>query len=158
MKKRVIILIVFLFAVLPLFKAYAFEFNPINIISDFELKDKNSMSLTAIGAFLEKYQSPLKDLTFDLNGAKKTATEIIYEAAQTHIISPKFILTKLDHEQCLIRGCEFLKDAVKFQRALDWAAGFGLCSGCSVNDPAIQKFRGFQNQVDALASVQNDYI
>ena len=138
--------------------AQDFIFNPNNIISDFELKDKNAMSFSAIQAFLNKYDSVLKNYTETVNGVVKTSAEIIYEASQTHIISPKFIVAKLDHEQCLIRGCEFLKDPVKLQKALDWATGFAVCSGCNLNDPKIQKYKGFANQVDALASVQNDYI
>ena len=134
----------------------AFNFDPANIITDFELKDKNSMSQNAIQAFLNKHNSVLKDLIFDASGTQKTAAEIIYQAAQQHIISPKFILTKLDQEQCLIRGCSFLKNSQKLQKALDWACGFSVCDSCkgSGND----KYRGFANQVDAVASVQNDYI
>lgn len=114
------------------------------------------MSQNAIQAFLNKHNSVLKDLTFDASGAQKTAAEIIYQAAQQHIISPKFILTKLDQEQCLIRGCSFLKNPQKLQKALDWACGFSVCDSCkgSGND----KYRGFANQIDAVASVQNDYI
>jgi len=149
-------IIIFIFAFVVPLKATAFNFNPNNIISDFELKDKNSMSQNAIQAFLNKHNSILKDMTFDVSGTEKTAAEIIYQAAQQHIISPKFILTKLDQEQCLIRGCSFLKDPERLRKALDWACGFSVCDSCkgSGND----KYRGFANQVDAVASVQNDYI
>lgn len=142
----------------PLMFARAFSFNPENIITDFDLKDKDSMSLRAIQAFLEKHDSVLKNYSDTVNGVAKSAAEIIYEAAQINDISPKFILTKLDHEQCLVRGCSYHNDPVKLQKALDWAAGFGLCDGCDRNDPKIQKYKGFGKQVDALASVQNDYI
>jgi len=149
----------FIFCLIILFiplKTLAFEFNPNNIITDFELKDKDSMSLSAIQAFLNHQDSLLKDLTFNVGGKIKTAAEIIYQASQKYFISPKFILTKLDHEQCLIRGCAFLQDAKKRQRALDWACGFSVCDNC--NGSGQGKYRGFANQVDALASVQNDYI
>ncbi len=147
-----------LFVAVPVFSARAFTFNPDNIITDFELKDKDSMSLSAIESFLDKHDSVLKNYSDTVDGVLKNAAEIIHTAAQTNGISPKFILTKLDHEQCLVRGCSYHKDPMKLQKALDFAAGFGVCEGCNVKDPKIQKYKGFARQVDALASVQNDYI
>lgn len=157
MRYFIIILTIFI-VLLPAHALFAFSFNPNNIITDFELKDKDSMSLRAIEAFLEKHDSVLKNYTDTVNGVVKSAAEIIYDASQVNGISPKFILTKLDHEQCLVRGCSYHKDPVKFQKALDFAVGFGVCDGCDVNDPKIQKYKGFARQVDAVASVQNDYI
>src|SRR3989338_6367163 len=48
--KRFIVFFLFLIFV-PVFSARAFTFNPDNIITDFELKDKDSMSLSAIQSF-----------------------------------------------------------------------------------------------------------
>ena len=155
--KRFIVFFLFLIFV-PVFSARAFTFNPDNIITDFELKDKDSMSLSAIQSFLEKHESALKNYSDTVDGVLKNAAEIIHTAAQVNGISPKFILTKLDHEQCLVRGCSYHKDPVKLQKALDFAAGFGVCDGCNIKDPKIQKYKGFARQVEALASVQNDYI
>lgn len=155
---RLLSFLIILILLIPLQTVYAFDFNPNNIISDFELKDKNSLSLSAIQSFLNDNNSVLKDLSFDVDGSQKTAAEIIYTAAQQHIISPKFILTKLDQEQCFIRGCSYLKDPVKLQKALDWACGFGVCTGCDLSDSRVQKYKGFAKQVDAVAAVQNDYI
>ncbi|HBH46022.1 MAG: hypothetical protein A2445_03845 [Candidatus Jacksonbacteria bacterium RIFOXYC2_FULL_44_29] len=156
MKKYFIIFFLFLFLIPA--AALAFDYNPNNIISDFELKDKNAMSLSAIQSFLEAHDSVLADLTFDVNGATQTAAQIIYNSAQEHIISPKFILTKLDQEQCLIRSCSYLSDPKRLQKALDWACGFGVCTGCDLNSPQVLKYKGFAKQVDAVAGVQNDYI
>lgn len=153
-----ITILALLLSLVPGRPVFAFTFNPENIITDFELKDKDSMSLRAIQSFLEKHQSVLKNYPYTVNGIVKSATEIIYEAAQAYGISPKFILTKLDHEQCLVRGCSYHNDPAKLQRALDFAAGFGVCTGCNLNDPKVQKYKGFAKQVDAVASVQNDYI
>lgn len=133
---------------------YAYEFNPNNIISDGELFNKDSMTLTEIQNFLERYESLLADYsTIDLDGTKKSAAEIIYGAAQRNGVSPKFLLAKLDHEQALIRKHKFISDA-SWERALKWATGFSACDNCSLNS----KYAGFANQVEALASVQHDYI
>jgi hypothetical protein len=133
---------------------YAYEFNPNNIISDSELFHKDSMTLTEIQNFLERYESLLADYsTTDVDGIKKSAAEIIYNAAQRNKISPKFILAKLDHEQALIRKHKFISDA-SWERALKWATGFSACDNCTLTS----KYAGFANQVEALASVQYDYI
>jgi hypothetical protein len=154
----IVVIVAFFTVSVPIGRAQTFNFNPNNIITDFELKDKHSMSLSAIQAFLNKHDSVLKNLTSVFEGESLTASEIIYRVAQRENISPKFILTKLDHEQCLVRGCSFLKDPKRLQKALDWAAGFAVCSGCHLSDPKIQKYKGFAKQVDAVASVQNEYI
>jgi len=147
------ILLIFLFLLIvpPIVKGADFVFNPNNIITDYDLKDKNSMSQEAIQSFLESYNSILADKNLKFEG--RFAAEIIYQAAQAYGISPKFILTKLDHEQCLIRYCSFLDNPTKRQNALDWAAGFSV-----YNNSSNPEYRGFAKQVDAVAAVQNDYI
>lgn len=128
-------------------------FDPNFIISDDDFTNQGSMTLSGIQAFLEANGSFLSTfLTTDYFGFQKRASEIIFDAAQRYHISPKVLLTKLQKEQSLITT------ALPTQYALDWAMGYGVCDDCSVSDPALQKFKGFGNQVDRAAARNRVYI
>lgn len=119
-------------------------FDPNYILSDDELLDSQAMDLNQIQAFLER--GALADIrTEDHTGKMRTAADIIWRAAQQHSINPKFILVLLQKEQSLI------EDQDPTQKQLDWAAGYAVCDDCSMNDPLIERWKGFGKQVNSAA-------
>ncbi len=131
---------------------FAAEFNPNHLISDQELQDYTSMTKSDInlfldqkGSYLHTYRSPDKD------GKKRAAADIIYQAAHEYKINPKYLLVKLQKEQSLISATSPTK------KQLDWATGYGICDACSMDDPKLQKYRGFGNQVDSAAGIMRWY-
>lgn len=140
------ILAIFVLSQLLLVNVAFAEFNPDYIISDQELTDCRSMSLSQVQSFLEGKGSPLAYYsTIDVDGLGRTASEIIWRVAQSYEISPKVLLVTLQKEQSLIT------DTTPSQKQLDWATGYGVCDSCSMSDPNIQKYKGFANQVDYAA-------
>ncbi len=128
------------------------EFNAEYIISDAELQDYTNWTTSDIQRFLDSKGSYLSTLqTQDANGVIKSAAEIIHDAAAEYQINPKYILVTLQKEQSLIT------DDSPTQKQLDWAAGYGVCDSCSMDDPRMQKFRGFGKQVDNAAGIMRWY-
>lgn len=128
------------------FFAYAWTFDPHNIFTDTELRDKDSISKTAIQVFLEREGSVLRNYQQNVNGENKTATQMIWEVSQNYSISPKFLLATLEKEKGLIQ-----KDTAT-EKDFDWATGYSCFSG-SCNE----KYRGFFNQIESTAITQNIY-
>lgn len=129
------------------------EFNPNYIISDQELVDYDSMSPFQIQRFLESKGGALSwHVTVDTDGLTRSAAEIIWRAAQSYKVNPKVILVTLQKEQSLITT----RFPTQFQ--YDWAAGYGVCDGCSTADPALFKYKGFANQVDGAAGWKRWYL
>jgi len=147
--KIVIILIIFSLLYSPIFninQAVALDFDPNLILTNEEMLDYQAMNLSDIDAFLNNHNGILKNLRVrDYNGLEKSAAEIIYQAAQTHKISPKWILATLQKEQSLITNPS------PSQYNLDWAMGYAVCDSCSVDDPQVALFKGFGTQVDRAA-------
>ncbi len=139
--------------ILPAF-SFGKTFNPNNIISDYDLTNYNSMSVGAIQEFLDK-KGYLGQMTFEnFFGEKSTTAELIYKYANQFKINPQYLIVTLQKEQSLIE-----KPLEKItQRDLDWATGFGVCDNCSKDDPAIQIYKGFDNQVYHAARRNRDYI
>lgn len=126
----------------PLTPAAAFD--PNYIISDEEMTNRNAMTRDQIQEFLEKgYLASYQ--TTDWEGVTRSASDIIYRAAQDHGISPKFLLVLLQKEQSLI------EDDEPTQKQLDWATGYAVCDYCSMSDPRIQRWKGFGKQVNSAA-------
>jgi len=145
------------------------QFNPNLIISDTEMLDYNSLSLTQIQNFLEKKNSFLANYkTNNAHGTLKSAAEIIYDAAnnnydcsgvtlsdnpteaekqlkcrQINTINPKFLLVLLQKESSLI------EDNSPSQTRLDWATGYG----CPDNWTCNPYYKGFGKQINS-ASLQ----
>ena len=121
-----------------------------NIISDRDMQDSKAISVSTIDRFLSSRAGALKDLVFDaVNGAGtvvKKASEIIHAAGVSAKINPKVLLVTLQKEQSLI------EDSSPSQGQLDWAMGYAVCDDCSKSDPAIQKYKGFVNQVNSAAN------
>ena len=149
------------------------EFNPGQIISDAEILNTGSLTLTEIQNFLVKQGSFLASFsTYNSHGTpNKTAAEIIYEAATAnydcdgvelsdlptedekklkcrHVstVNPKFLLVLLQKEQSLIG------DDAPEQSQLDWATGYG----CPDNWACNPYYKGFGKQVNS-ASLQFRY-
>jgi len=136
---------------LPLM-ALAAEFNPNYLISDDELQDASSMTRADIDLFLDQKGSYLRNYKAeDKDGKKRTASDIIYRTSQEYQINPKYLLVKLQKEQSLIT------DTDPSNKQLDWATGYGVCDSCSMDDPRIQKYKGFGNQVDHAAGIMRWY-
>lgn len=145
-KKILVIFFFFLISASP--ASAAFDFG--NIISDRDMQDSKSISVSTIDRFLSSRAGALKDLVFDVvNGAglaSKKVSEIIYAAGLSSQINPKVLLVTLQKEQSLI------EDPSPSKNQLDWAMGYAVCDSCSKSDPAIQKYKGFVNQINSAAS------
>ncbi len=115
-------------------------FNPNLLVRDDEMTNSEAMTKEELSAFLTRgtlasFKGP------DVFGTQKTAAEIILHAAQTFELNPQFLLVLLQREQSLVEKKSPAPDA------LDWAMGYAVCDDCAKNDPQIQKFKGFGNQV-----------
>lgn len=128
-------------------------FNPNNIISDYDMQNYKSMSIEDIQSFLDS-KGYLGQMMFESYfGELSPTANIIYKYANQFKISPKYILTTLQKEQSLIE--KSLEQITP--RDLDWAMGFGVCDSCSKEDPAIQKYKGLDNQIYNAARRNRDY-
>jgi len=119
-------------------------FNPNAVLEDNDIF-KIEMGYNELKDFLRS-KGGLGQLTLtDIDGTQKSAAEIIWRVANTYTINPKYILALLQKEQSLV------EDPAPSQRQLDWATGYGVCDNCSKDDPRIQAFKGFANQVEWAA-------
>ena len=117
------------------------------------MQNYQSMSLKDIQSFLDSKGYLGKMIFKNYFGEMTPTANIIYNYANQFKISPKYILTTLQKEQSLI---EKPKDQIA-QIDLDWAMGFATCDSCNKNDPAIQKYKGFDAQVYNAARRNRDY-
>ncbi len=141
--KRLIFAIFAVLIFIPVQKAEA-AFDPNFLISDWDLTDSFSMGLNEIQNFLDRgYLSSYK--TEDWQGTTRYAADIILRSAQQNGVSPKFLLVLLQKEQSLI------EDDDPSQEQLDWATGYAVCDTCAMDDPAIQRWKGFGKQVNSAA-------
>jgi hypothetical protein len=122
----------------------AFAFDPNYILSDSDLTNENAMDLNQIQSFLER-GSLAEYKTLDWEGRTRYAAEIIWRAAQQHIINPRFLLVLLQKEQSLV------EDPDPTQKQLDWATGYAVCDDCSMNDGSLARWQGFGKQVNSAA-------
>lgn len=137
-----------------LFVNFAFaDFNPNYILSDEELVDYNSMSLSQIQNFLQDKRGALAWYAAnDTDKLTRQAAEIIWRVAQVYKINPKVILVTLQKEQSLITTSS------PTLNQYDWATGYGVCDACSYSDSKIQKYKGFATQVDSVAGWKRWYL
>ena len=108
-----------------------------SIISEANFRSQD-MTATGIQEFLDRQAGPLKNKYFDdHNGVRKSAAEIIADAAKHYKVNPRVILVTLQKEQSL------LSSKPRSQTGYDWAMGAGRPdSGISV-----MKYKGFGNQI-----------
>ncbi len=131
--RRAIATVIIATTVLPAGVLAAFNHN--YIISDRDLEDKDSMSPLRIQQFLTSQGSGLATYVADAsNGARKKASDVIYDAAVFWGISPKYLMVRMQVEQSLITT------STPNERQLKWATGYAVCDSCSTSDPAIQKY------------------
>jgi len=139
-------------AVLFPFTTFAADFNPYLIISDNDLTAYQAMSVKDVQDFLDIQKSGIGSMRFtDSDGSTRSAAEIIVSAANEERISPRYLLVVLQKEQSLISS------RTPSQKQLDWATGYGICDSCSMEDPSVQKFRGFATQVRRSAGIMRYY-
>ncbi|MBU1039272.1 hypothetical protein KKC17_03580 [Patescibacteria group bacterium] len=118
-----------------------FDYN--YILSDDDMFDYVSMDLVQINSFLKDKGSALANYVDPITSL--AASQIIYLSAQEFKISPKFLLALLQKEQSLIENPR------PSNKNFDWAMGYAVCDSCSLDDPLLQKFKGFYNQIYSAA-------
>jgi hypothetical protein len=160
--KKTIAIISFLGLVFPsLTQADDFDFN--RIITDAEAGNYNSMGQLDVRDFLREKDSYLRNYWYSGNNPapsqvaqdpdekyikKRTAYEIIYNAAQEAKINPQFLLTMLQKEMSLV------EDEDPTDRQLAYAMGYYCYDGQACNP----KFKGFGKQVRSAALQFRYYI
>lgn len=126
-----------------------FFFNPNFIISNEELEDFRSLSVSTIEQFLTDRGSGLAGRTFtDYAGKSKTAAEIIWQASQESRVNPKVLLATLQKEQSLVG------DPSPSQRQLDRAMGYRCPDSGSCHPNTLD----FGKQVDGAAWQFRQYL
>ncbi len=134
-------------------QALAFSYNPNLLVSDAEMTDPLAMSRPQIQTFLAARGALGSYKTKDVNGEEKRASDIIFESAEAFGLNPQFLLVLLQREQSLV------EDSDPNERQLAWAMGYAVCDDCSKDDPLIQKFKGFGNQVYYAAKrIRSSYL
>lgn len=138
------------------------DFDPNFIISDEDLLNKDAMTADSIQSFLVGKNSTLASYTCLAQGKGKddapitetivTTGQAIYDISQRWGINPKFILATLQKEQSLI------ENTAPSQKQYDWATGYAVCDNCSLDDPAIQRWKGFYRQVNSAAAQFEYYM
>lgn len=167
MKKTAILALTLFFLIPWGVKAASTEFDPSFLISDEDLLNFNSMSVSQIQKFLENHHSYLATYkTTSSYGETKSAAEIIYDASVNNYdcdgatlsdeptnaerkakckiigtVSPKFLLVLLQKEQSLI------SDTTPSDGQLNWATGYG----CPDNYACNPYYKGFGKQVNSAA-------
>ncbi|MBM3204782.1 hypothetical protein FJZ48_02260 [Candidatus Uhrbacteria bacterium] len=122
------------------------NFNPNHILRDEDIFEIGIMSQERIQRFLESKKGVLATKKMmDSDGVEKWPAEIIWRVATSYKINPKYLLTLMQKEQSLV------DDPNPSQKQFDWAMGYGVCDSCSMDDPAIQHFKGFASQVEWAA-------
>lgn len=119
-------------------------FNPEFILDDRDIFEIG-MTREQLGLFLASRGTLGRTEMPDIDGVKKPVADIIWRISTSYRINPKYLLVLLQKEQSLV------EDPNPSQRQFDWATGFAVCDSCSKDDPAIQDFKGFANQLEYAA-------
>ncbi|MHB8831192.1 MAG: hypothetical protein ACYC44_03715 [Patescibacteria group bacterium] len=120
-------------------------FDPNSILTDDDMFDVYGMGYDYLKHFLQS-KGALADIKVkDIDGIDKPAVDIIWRVAQSYKLNPKYLIALLQKEQSLV------EDSSPSQRQLDWAAGYAVCDSCSKDDPLIQQYKGFANQMEYAA-------
>lgn len=136
------------FSLIPMAQAQVFAtgtdpgFNPNSVLTDNDVFDVYSMSYNYLKHFLENKGVLAELMVKDIDGVDKPAIDIIWRVAQSYKLNPKYLLALIQKEQSLV------EDPNPSQNHLDWAAGYAVCDSCSKDDPDIQQFKGFANQLE----------
>ncbi|KKS44505.1 MAG: Curculin domain protein (Mannose-binding) lectin [candidate division CPR1 bacterium GW2011_GWA2_42_17] len=138
----------FLISAAPFLARAQIDYN--TIISDAEFYNTKKFGLSDIADFLSRQLGALKTFFDPISG--RTAAQIIFEAGRDWQINPQTLIVTLQKEQSLI------EDGNPSTKQYDWATGYGICDSCSMDDPGLQKFRGFTNQVNFAARLFRRYF
>jgi peptidoglycan hydrolase CwlO-like protein len=107
------------------------------ILTDANFRSQD-MTATGVQAFLDRQPGPLKTYyAKDHAGVRKSAAEIIADAAKYYHVSPRVILVTLQKEQSL------LSKKPRSSYGYDWAMGCGRPDSGAM----ILQYKGFGNQV-----------
>jgi hypothetical protein len=120
-------------------------FNPAEVLEDADIFDLGSMDLNQLRAFLSSRGTLGQIKVQDIDGVLKPPADIIWRIATSYKLNPKYLLALMQKEQSLV------EDPNPSQKQFDWATGFAVCDSCSKNDPAIQDYKGFANQLEYAA-------
>ena len=149
------------------------DFRAGNIISDYTMSNTSTMNENQIQEFLTK-KNPCGDTniwranqysgykyhiengkfvclsqeTFEYNGTKQTAAQVIYEAARDYRINPQVLLVLIEKEQSLIS--DTWPNSIQYRSA----TGFG----CPDTAECDSKYYGFRNQVRNAAKLFRDVL
>lgn len=148
--------------------ADARRFNASNIMSDFEMTNKNSMSEAQIQSFLVS-KNPCNDrniskasnypnLQYNIKDGKfvclaeesfdgESAARIIWQAAQDYSINPQVLIVLLEKEQGLVT--DTWPNNIQYRSATGY--------GCPDNADCNGKYFGFKNQVRNAANFFRAY-
>ena len=153
MKKiSILLLLGFITSLATPFPLLAETMNYNYLASDSDMADLYAMDFETLEYFLTR--GSLADLeTEDVNGVERSAAEIIWNVSQEFELSPQFLLVLLQREQSLV------EDDDPSQDQIDWALGYAVCDDCAKDDPQIQKYKGFGNQVYYAAKrIRESYL
>lgn len=136
-------------AAIPLVDSRGFAidngFDPNAVLTDDDIYSVSGMTRDRLLAFVDT-KGGLADVSVpDIDGVVKSAADVIWRVANTYKLNPKFLLALLQKEQSLVEA------SAPTQRQLDWATGYGVCDSCAKDDPSIQDFKGFANQLEYAA-------
>lgn len=121
-------------------------FNPHAILNDEDLFSLGDWDAERIQQFLVSKKSALARFTLpDIDGQLRRPADILWRVAGSYTVNPKYLLVLLQKEQSLVEHPN------PSQKQLDWATGYAVCDACSMNDPRLQEFRGFANQLEYAA-------
>ena len=149
------------------------DFHAGNIISDYTMSNTSTMNESQIQEFLTK-KNPCGDTniwranqysgykyhiengkfvclsqeTFEYNGTKQTAAQVIYEAARDYRINPQVLLVLIEKEQSLVS--DTWPNSIQYRSA----TGFG----CPDTAECDSKYYGFRNQVRHAAKLFRDVL
>ncbi len=120
-------------------------FDPAYILDDSDIFGLSGMSLKRVQDLLASKGTLGTYRTTDIDGKDYLASEIIWRVATSYKINPKYLVALLQKEQSLV------EHPAPTQKQFDWATGYGVCDSCSKDDPSIQGFKGFANQIEWAA-------
>lgn len=116
----------------------ALAHDPQNLISDGEFLAWQTWDADGIQSFLNT-KGGTRLRAFREGGL--SAAQIIANAARMYGVNPVVIVSTIQKEESLIES------NTNFDYRVRWAMGYGICDACDSNDPALQKYAGFTNQV-----------
>ncbi|MCC6563498.1 hypothetical protein IT087_01245 [Candidatus Uhrbacteria bacterium] len=120
-------------------------FDPNAILDDRDIFNVEGMTLPQLRAFLNSRGTLGRIKIKDIDGEEKYPADIIWRISNSYKLNPQYLLVVLQKEQSLVEATR------PTQKQFDWAMGYAVCDSCSMDDPSIQDFKGFANQLEYAA-------